>query len=472
MAIVLTKQFTYALRGAPDPAKASRHFDQLLDKLLESGAGPRLWPTDDDELKTLARLLGSSDFLWEDFLRMQFESLTSVLGDVRGHPLRNRAQLQEELARATLGAPDHAEARNALNRLRDREVFLIDMKHLLDPGLGIESFSNALSDLAEAVLETSLAPCLKELARRPGPLRAPAGEGRFAICGLGKLGGRELGYASDIELLFVCDGPPGREHPPGMASGDEFGRLAEEIVAFIESQPERLFDVDLRLRPFGREGPLVSTLPQIRNYYREGGEADPFERQALIKLRFIAGDHELGRAVEEHRDRFTYSGAPWDIPHAVHVRERQSRELVRPGEVNLKYSPGGLLDVEYAVQYLQILEGSRRPELRTPATLIALTGLGKAGLLSAAEHDALRGGYVFLRRAIEALRMVRGQSGDTVLPPAGSEEPRFLARRLGYSGVDWDDAAQRFRGELSAHMEAVAGFYDRRFGRLRGVAHS
>jgi glutamate-ammonia-ligase adenylyltransferase len=133
--------------------------------------------------------------------------------------------------------------------------------------------------------------------------------------------------------------------------------------------------------------------------------------------------------------------------------------------VNLKYSPGGLLDVEYTVQYLQVLHGSTRAELRSPATLIALVRLSEAGLLEASEHDTLWAGYLFLRRAIDALRMVRGEARDLVLPEPGSEDMKFLARRLAYTGADWSQAAARFAGELSGHMSAVAGLYDRRFGR-------
>jgi glutamate-ammonia-ligase adenylyltransferase len=267
-----------------------------------------------------------------------------------------------------------------------------------------------------------------------------------------------MGYASDLELLFV------REETDAAAEAQERG--ADALVGLIEARRDGIFHVDLRLRPYGRSGPLVSSLGQIRDYYREGGGADPFERQAWIRLRHVAGDETVGRAVEAQRDAFTYGGAPWDVAAAVHLRTRQVRELVPPGAVNLKYSAGGLLDVEYAVQYLQILHGHEHAELRTPSTLTALARLRDAGIVAAGEHDGLREGYLELRLAIEALRMVRGEARDLLLPPADSEEMQFLARRLGPTGGDWPAAARSRHAEIVHQMERIAGFYDGHFGRM------
>jgi len=445
---------------------ATRHFDQLIHKLMESGAGLPALLEEEEGLGALARLLGSSDFLWEDFLRMQFENLLPVLSEMRSRGLRDAAELERYLLPAVDGTSGHEGARAVLNEIKDREMFFIDMKHLLDPSVGIEAFSAALSDLAEAMLRASLHACARELERHHGRLLGDAARPpRFAVFGLGKFGGREMGYASDLELLFVHEGRGESEGPSRLAADEYYRRLADEVLRFIDASAEGIFRIDLRLRPYGRGGPLVSSLDQLRDYYRPEGPAEPFERQALIKLRFVAGNPELGRLVEEHRDGFTYGGAPWDTDLAVHLRQRQARELVKPGEVNLKYSPGGLLDVEYTVQYLQVLHGSTRAELRSPATLIALVRLSEAGLLEASEHDTLWAGYLFLRRAIDALRMVRGEARDLVLPEPGSEDMKFLARRLGYVGADWSQAAARFAGELNGHMSAVAGLYDRRFGR-------
>src|SRR5262249_5563167 len=144
-----------------------------------------------------------------------------------------------------------------------------------------------------------------------------ASAGSFTICALGKFGGREMGYASDLEVLFVHDR---RENTPS------FELLVRRITEFIETRNQGIFHIDLRLRPYGDAGPWSIPFDEFASYYSPSGAAAPFERQALIKLRWVGGDESLGRRVEAHRDAFTYSGAPWDSENALHLRRRQMRE--------------------------------------------------------------------------------------------------------------------------------------------------
>src|SRR5262249_15653901 len=155
------------------------------------------------------------------------------------------------------------------------------------------------------------------------------------------------------------------------------------------------------------------------------------------------GDEALGRRVEAVRDSFTYSGAPWDWENALHLRRRQRRELVKPDQINVKYSSGGIIDIEYAAQYLHPLHGKDHPELRITNTLEALDQLRRLNVISEGEHDMLRAAYLFLRSLIDALRIVRGDASDLVLPEENSEEFKSLARRLGYRGRDWKRCAER-----------------------------
>ena len=133
------------------------------------------------------------------------------------------------------------------------------------------------------------------------------------------------------------------------------------------------------------------------------------------------------------------------------------------GRFNVKLSRGGLVDVEYTAQYLQIQHGRDHPPLRTPRTQVALLALAELGILTAAEHEALREGYVFWRRTADALRMVRGQASDLLLPDEGSEELRLLARRLGYRGRDWAEAAGALDADIDRNRLAVQSVFDRRF---------
>src|SRR5262249_53063050 len=160
--------------------------------------------------------------------------------------------------------------------------------------------------------------------------------------------------ASDLELMFV--------HETGGDTG-MFERLARSTIDRIETRKNAVFHVDLRLRPYGDAGAWSIPFDEFERYYSAHGLAAPFEKQALIKLHWVAGDESLGRRVERHRDLFTYDGAPWNSDDALHLRGRQMRELVKRGEINVKYSAGGIIDIEYAVQYLQLIHGADKPEL-------------------------------------------------------------------------------------------------------------
>ncbi len=132
----------------------------------------------------------------------------------------------------------------------------------------------------------------------------------------------------------------------------------------------------------------------------------------------------------------------------------------------MKYSPGGLIDIEYAVQYLQLLHGHRHPELRTPNTLEALRALDQTGVLAPDKVTALRDAYLFLRTLIDGLRIVRGNAKDLVLPPSDSDEFVFLARRLGYTTEQWQEGAKTLGADISRHMERTRQFFSREFGTL------
>ena len=154
----------------------------------------------------------------------------------------------------------------------------------------------------------------------------------FAVLGLGKFGGRELGYASDIEVLFVYGGSGSTNGKDGIENSEYFERLAQELLGWIEAKQEGIFRIDVRLRPHGGKGALANAFEEICRYYSPTGLAAPFERQALIKLRHIAGDSALGHQLETHRDSFVYGDAPWDIPTALELRRQQLRQLVAAGE--------------------------------------------------------------------------------------------------------------------------------------------
>lgn len=463
--VTLIKQFTYFLTSAPDPAKALRHFDMLLDRLTADGSlrdtFPWLWEA--EGLKALATVLGSSDFLWEDYLRQQYAILLPVIKETTeaNYPV-GKADLARQLQQALGRAASSDAQKGILNAFKDREMFRIDMRHMLRPELPFGLFSQELTDLAEVVLASALDLARAHLARRYGqPLLADGAPCAFVFCGLGKFGGGELGYASDIEMLCVYGGPGKTSGPEAISVSEYAEKLMRYVRDVIVARSAGIFELDLRLRPFGSKGPLATSLEAFRHYFHAEGQAAPFERQAYIKLRWVAGDAALGAEVEALRDAFVYSAAPFDVTAAVKLRQQQIDTLVKHDAIDAKYSRGGLIDIEYTVQYLQLIHGAKHAALQAPNTLVALHALHATGYLSARERQQLHDAYIFLRHLIDALRIVRGHARDLVLPIEDSEEGTFLARRMGY----WEGemAASTLFQDIAHHMTNTAGIYHDRF---------
>ena len=470
---VLIKQFTHALTWASDPAKALASFDQFLDLIVKDRGKKSKnqaldFISDKKTFPLLARLLGASDFLWEDFLRRQHDNLLPLLTEYQDAPLiKPQATLRKELGRLVMRAKTDEARKDALNRYKDHEMFRIDIKHIVEPSSNFPDFSLALTELAEVIMERSIADCSAKLEKSYGrPRLANQRPCPFTVLGLGKFGGRELGYASDIEVLFIYGGSGSTNGKDSIENSEYFERLAQELLGWIEAKQEGIYRLDVRLRPYGGKGALANAFEEVCRYYSPTGLAAPFERQALIKLRHIAGDSTLGHRLEAHRDSFVYSDAPWDISAALDLRKQQLKQLVAPGKINVKYSAGGLIDIEYAAQYLQVMHGHNHPILRTPNTLQALAALVNEGLIARTDGAGLRKAYIFIRMLVDGLRMVRGNTKDLVLPPSDSEEFVSLARRIGYTRDDWRAGARDLQVDIEQHMTLTKTFFERMFGAL------
>ncbi len=226
--------------------------------------------------------------------------------------------------------------------------------------------------------------------------------------------------------MFVYGGA-GQTSGPRVVSATEFyDKLVTEFSRSIWARREGIFQIDLDLRPYGSAGSLAVSLDSFRRYFALGGPAWSYERQALIKLRAIAGDEALGREVESLRDSIVYSGAAFDVSAMRAMRERQLRHLITPGTINAKFSPGALVDLEYTVQGLQMTHGREHPEIRLTNTQAAISALAEAGIISAENAARLSEALLFLRQLINALRMVRGNSKDLTVPPEETARRVFL----------------------------------------------
>ncbi|MCA9078544.1 MAG: glutamine synthetase adenylyltransferase [Planctomycetaceae bacterium] len=453
-AIVLIKHFTHLLPSSPNPEAALLHFRELLSGLFER----RNWIAQladlqqPEVLRALAAVLGGSDFLWEDFLRLQHANLFPVVTDIEGlqHP-KSRKQLSIELADELYSATNLRRQQEVLNEFKDREMLRIDLRHILNLQDKFGMFSHELTDLAEVIVDAAHRFCFEHCQAIYGAPQSHDGTpAPFAVCALGKCGGRELGFASDIELMFIYDEDGQTTGTTPISTREFFQHLVECFVQSIRAKRQGVFEIDLRLRPYGQAGSLAISLQAFEQYFTPTGPAWPYERQALVKLRPIAGDTRLGRRIVEMRDRLIYTGQPFDVTAMRAMREKQVQQLVKAGTFNAKLSPGGLADCEYLVQGLQITHGHIDPSLRSPNTRDALKALQVNGVISSEDRLRLRDAYRFLRRLIDALRMVRGDARDLTVPPADSEEFEFLARRLRYQ-----DDIRNCESDIEKHTSNV-----------------
>ncbi len=419
--------------ASPDPDLALRRLNDLVGR---RGAGATIWRLV-AEHRPLARLvvtlLGTSEFLGKTLVAHP-ELVEQMLSAASSTPVRSRAAIDELVAHAQDGLDaDDEEARlNALRRVRNEEMLRIG---LFDVGgeLTPAEVSAQLTDLADATLEAALAVVAPPTFRKWGTPSAS-----LAVLGLGKLGGRELTYSSDLDVVFVYSDEGQAEGGRAVTNFEVMSRLAQRLIHALSAYLDegRLYEIDTRLRPSGQKGALVSSLAGFRAYHAK--EAALWERQALIKARTVAGDRALGAEIERLAEAHVYGGGH-DDPAAMaaeigRLRARMERELAQETahRFNIKTGRGGLVDVEFLVQYLQLVHGPRLPSLRRRATADALAALAREGVLPAAEARALAESYAFLRRLENRLRIVHDRSIQQIAD-RGSELDT-LARRLGYHG--------------------------------------
>ena len=341
LSLLLIERFSRRLPRATDPEAALVHFSRFA---TETMARPD-WAEEYEALEkpevldALVRMLGESQFLWEDYLHAQPENVLHMICDPAEwtrHP--GQKQLTADLASALAGADTSELQGIALRRFRDREIFRADLRSILGLSQGQDEFSAELGAVAEVLLGAAYGMALRQAAVRhlQGNMdRIPPS----VLCALGKFGGRELGFASDLEAMIVYDDRKRLGAGTGNGSLGFFDTAVAELRAILGSREEHAFELDFRLRPYGRGGPPATSISTFLDYYRAGGPAWGYERQALIKLRTIAGDRALGREVEKHRDRFVYGPEPVDVESLRRMRRLQVEQLVPPGTVSAKYSP-------------------------------------------------------------------------------------------------------------------------------------
>jgi [glutamine synthetase] adenylyltransferase / [glutamine synthetase]-adenylyl-L-tyrosine phosphorylase len=421
-----------AVAQAADPTQAARYLRGFASRIWPPAVYTKLLADDPASVRRLCSVLGASAFVGEAVA--QRPELADLVLFSHGPitPRDARDEVRESARRPAADGADPFDHRVGQLRKAQRrittQVALADLAGELDT----REATRVLSALADATLDAATRWSLGVTDGEP--VRG------LAILAMGKLGGSEIGYGSDLDVIFLFD-PTGQEDPVR-----HFSKAARKIIQLI-SMPHvegRGYELDTRLRPSGSQGMLVVSLDAFATYHgvathsvrASGQRAATWERLALLRARFAAGDEMLGREAERIAGEAAYraSEEPEALSrHVHHLRRRMEDELAceRPGRYDLKLGRGGLVDIEFAVQLLQLRHGGDAT-VRSTRTWEAIEALASIGALGSRHATALSEGYDFLRRLEQRMRVLHGDSKHLLEERAAGMVP--LARRMGIRG--------------------------------------
>ncbi|MDQ3451398.1 MAG: bifunctional [glutamine synthetase] adenylyltransferase/[glutamine synthetase]-adenylyl-L-tyrosine phosphorylase [Actinomycetota bacterium] len=424
----MTDEVAKALAASANPERATAALQRLAERNPAGRAG-----LDGEGLRRLVVVAGMSEVLGETVAAGD-EALDVLTGDLTAW---SAAEVRNRCERRL--ASDQGSAAAALAIVQRLGLLNVAARDALGLAPGLEA-THELADLADGVLAAALHHVADQRAR-------------VAVIALGKLGGRELNYVSDVDVVFVAEG----EMPSATRTVTDLLRLLGEVTP-----AGRAYEVDPNLRPEGRDGPLVRSLDAYRAYYQRW--AKTWEFQALLKARPVAGDRELGAAFMAMAEAFVWPDrldgeAVAEIQRLKAVVEG-SASVVRAGLRQVKLAPGGLRDIEFAVQLLQLVHGRHDRDLRNPNTLVALAALAAGGYVGRPDGAAFANAYVFLRTVEHRLQLVRLRRTHTL--PQRPDDRRRLARSMGFVG---DDALDRFDTELRRLQGLVRTLHEKLFYR-------
>ena len=439
-----------SLLEAPDPDAALVGFCRYVATRAPKSSLIGYLHDDPRSLQVLTYILGASPFLTEVLIRNPeyFHWLQRELDGPAPDVAEHRAELE------TILASDHDARRrlDALKRFKRREMLRIAGRDFLEKDT-LRSSTEQLSNLADVVTEGALTVLHDKAAASPdGPL-----PGAFVVIGMGKLGGRELNYSSDVDLVYVYE--PARDDDASVHQ--RFDKFARALTAALGEYTDEgyFYRVDLRLRPMGKRGNIAYSLSQSRQYYETLGET--FERFAMIKARPIAGDMSLGHRFIEMIRPFVYRKY---LDHAAieelaRYKARSDREIAARDSTdrNVKVGRGGIREIELFTQVFQLIYGGTHPELQSANTLAALDSLQRLDYVEETVSRDLGQAYEFLRRVEHRLQLV--QEGQTHTLSGETTELMVTARRLRF------DRTETFLLTLETHRDRVHQVYADLFDR-------
>ncbi|MFA7323163.1 MAG: bifunctional [glutamine synthetase] adenylyltransferase/[glutamine synthetase]-adenylyl-L-tyrosine phosphorylase [Candidatus Nanopelagicales bacterium] len=439
---------------APEPDGGLLGFRRVSEALGSTHWYLGLLRDESAAAERMARLLASSRYATDLLLRAP-ESVAMLADDTELTP-RTRQVLLAEAAAAVARheAPDGAVA--ALRSLRRRELFRIStaqLLHLID----VDQAEIALTDVAVATITGALDVSMRVASAEAGSALPFS----FAVIAMGRFGGQELGLGSDVDVMFVFEPLPGADEV-------QVGRLAFQVANDLRTRlmapsNDPQLDVDADLRPEGRQGPLVRSLESYAAYYSRWSAG--WESQALLRAAFVAGDAELGRRFEKLIDPLRYPESGLDAAQVREIRRikarMESERLPRGADptLHVKLGRGGLSDVEWVAQLLQLQHAHAIPALRTTRTIQVLEVASQEDLITREDAEALRTAWQFAARIRDAVMLVRAHASDSV--PTDLRELRGIAYVLGYGPEDSGRVLEDYRRVTRRARNVVERvFYD------------
>ncbi|MEY2990335.1 MAG: Glutamate-ammonia-ligase adenylyltransferase [Actinomycetota bacterium] len=448
--------------SSADPDLALTQLARLVDAL--DGAQRATLASDEAYRGRIVEVLGASEALG-DYLIKDTSALV-VLSDAES--LADAPSAKEARARllTAVGANPDAlepvasvvEPLDALRRAYRFWLLGIATRDL--SGLaGMESIATWLSDLADATLEAALAIARAEVGQS-------AFDCRLAVIGMGKCGGRELNYISDVDVIFVAEAVGGVDEEEAIRAATQLASALMRACSATTSEGS-IWEVDAALRPEGKQGALVRTLPSHIGYYQRW--ASTWEFQALLKARYSAGDADLGNRYVDEMAQLVWTAAdrPDFVSDVQAMRKRVEDNISSDvADRELKLGPGGLRDVEFSVQLLQLVHGRSDVMLRSSTTLVALEALATWGYVGRADASALADAYRFLRTLEHRLQLRRLRRTHTL--PEDESDLRILARSIGLRA----DPVRELLDQWKTHQRQVRRLHEKLFYRplLQSVA--
>ncbi len=385
-----------------DPDSALRNIERFISCIGWRTSIYAILAENPEILHLLSRLFSTSGFL-SNFLIRHPEYLDVVTLKDSRREYETKEEMVEEL-RNLIHQEDSYEGKlNAIRRFKNTETLKLCLRDLNDE---VDSLyvGRCLTRIAEASLEIAIRLAYELVGSNSGKHGMDANSSDIVIIGMGKLGGIEMSYNSDLDITFIYDGD----------DQEYFSRLGQKIISILSIPTVEgfVYKIDLGLRPSGRAGALVSSFESFKRYHEESAKL--WERQALIKARPSAGNMQLGSKVMNIINYFVYENTLADDFHKEihHLRERMEKEIARESKtkLNLKTGRGGLVDIEFIIQMLQLRFGGSHIEVRRQNTMEALKGLKSCDLTNERFYHVLNDGYYFLKRLENVLRLLHDRS--------------------------------------------------------------